>query len=90
MSKRKNHSNAFKAKVALKALKGEKTVAELASRFGVLPIRIQHPKRQLGTLWKAEFSQVPATRRFVRYMIKEFDSLSQDVTERQRREIWQA
>ena len=35
MSKRKNDSPEFKAKVALEALKGERTVAELAGQFGV-------------------------------------------------------
>jgi hypothetical protein len=35
MSKRKQHHPEFKAKVALEALKGEETVSEQASRFGV-------------------------------------------------------
>ena len=35
MSKRKQHHPEFKAKVALEAQKGEETVNELASRFGV-------------------------------------------------------
>ena len=34
MSKRNQHAPEYKAKVALEALKGEETAAELASRFG--------------------------------------------------------
>lgn len=47
MSKRKQHAPEFKAKVALEALKGEQTVAELASRFGIPPTMIHSWKRVL-------------------------------------------
>ncbi|WP_417729130.1 transposase [Roseovarius sp.] len=47
MSKRKQHAPEFKAKVALEALKGEETAAELASRFGVPPTMIHQWKRAL-------------------------------------------
>ena len=47
MSKRKNHSPEFMAKVALEALKGKRTVAELAIQFGVHPTMIHGWKRAL-------------------------------------------
>lgn len=47
MSKRKHHSPEFEAKAALEALKGEETVSELASRFGVYPTMIHQWKRAL-------------------------------------------
>ena len=42
---RRTHAPAFKAKVALAAIKGEKTLAELAQQYDVHPNRI--------TAWKA-------------------------------------
>ena len=42
MSKgRRKHSPAFKAKVALEAVNGERTVAQLTDRYEVQPGRIQ-------------------------------------------------
>jgi transposase len=43
---RRNHTPAFKAKVALAAIKGEKTLGELAQLFDVHPNQI--------TTWKAQ------------------------------------
>jgi len=37
MAKRMNHDSAFKARVALEALKGERTAADLATAYGVHP-----------------------------------------------------
>jgi len=47
MPKRKQHAPEFKAKVALEAMTGEETAADLASRFGVHPTMIHHWKRAL-------------------------------------------
>jgi transposase len=44
---RRNHSPAFKAKVALAAVRGEKTLAELAQQFDVHPNQITQWRSQL-------------------------------------------
>ena len=45
--KRRNHSPAFKAKVALAAVRGERTVADLAQQFDVHPNQIQDWTKKL-------------------------------------------
>jgi transposase len=47
MSKRRQHNPGFKACVEIEAVKGERTVAELASRYGVHPTMIKQGKKAL-------------------------------------------
>ena len=44
---RRNHGAAFKAQVAFAAVKGDKTLAELATQFGVHPTQITEWKQHL-------------------------------------------
>ena len=44
---RRNHSPAFKAKVAIAAIKGERTIAQIADQFDVHPNQVTSWKAQL-------------------------------------------
>src|ERR671920_576975 len=62
---RRNHTPAFKAKVALAAVKGEKTLAELARQFDIHPNQITQWKGQLldgaaGVFGSEEFGELTA------------------------------
>jgi transposase-like protein len=56
---RRNHSPAFKAKVALAAIRGERTVSELAQLFDVHPNQITQWKSQLQEGAAAVFGSGP-------------------------------
>jgi transposase-like protein len=57
---RRNHSPTFKAQVAIAALKGEKTLAELAQHFDVHPNQITDWKTQLQEKSSQVFGNVSA------------------------------
>jgi transposase-like protein len=46
-SMRRNHDGAFKARVALEAVKGEKTMSQLSSEYGVHPNQIRQWRQRL-------------------------------------------
>ena len=61
VKKRKFHTPEFKAKVALEALRGEKTLNEIGQEFGVHPITVGHWKKeiqkQVKTLFRGKRSE---------------------------------
>ena len=48
-AKRKRHDPEFKARVALEALKGVKTVQQIAKEFDVHPVQVSDWKKKLST-----------------------------------------
>lgn len=54
---RRTHDAAFKAKVALEAVKGEKTLAQLAGEYGTHPNQIGQWRKQLLKELPALFSE---------------------------------
>jgi transposase len=61
--KRKVHSAEFKAKVGLEALKGVKTINEIAQEYGVHPVMVGQWKREIqdraGTLFEGKRGPKP-------------------------------
>ena len=58
---RRNHSPAFKAKVALAAIKGERTLAQLAEQFDVHPGLEGAARRQRGERLRGRRRRVPSS-----------------------------
>ena len=46
MKERRRHSGELKAKIALEAIKGQRTVNEIASSYGVSPAQVSQWKKQ--------------------------------------------
>ena len=78
---RRNHIPAFKAKVALAAVRGDKTVAELARQFDIHPNQITQWKGQLldgaaGVFGSEEFGELTALHAKIEELRLENDLLS--------------
>ena len=72
MSKRRrNHSAAFKAGVAIEAIKGEQTLSELSVRFGIHPTQIQQWKKQLVEGSKDIFDASEKERKHIESEVKD-------------------
>jgi transposase-like protein len=56
-NKRRNHTAQFKAKVAIEAIKGDKTVSQLASEYEVHPTQIMQWRKHLLELLPEIFSR---------------------------------
>ena len=54
---RRNHSADFKAKIAIQAIKGEKTLAQIASEHQIHPVQISQWKKTAQEAIPAAFSQ---------------------------------
>ena len=73
---KKRYTAAFKAKVALEAIKGHKTLSEIASEFEVHPNQVSQWKRQLRDGLEDVFTD---PRRSGRSEEKEKDRLYQEI-----------
>ena len=63
--KRRNHSPAFKAKVALAALKGEKTIGDLSAQFDVHANQITGYRRSCAATALADAVRIQQQQRSI-------------------------
>lgn len=59
-----------------------------AKTITALPVKLEHPERELGLLWPRERPVRPAVGRFMRFLEAEFNGLAQRIDERGREDVW--
>ena len=78
MAKRRNHAPAFKAKVALAALSGNKTIAELSTEYGIHQTQINRWVKQLKDGAAGVFSGECLTEERRKQLVKQVKGLGED------------
>jgi DNA-binding transcriptional LysR family regulator len=59
-----------------------------AKTITALPVKLEHPERELGLLWHINRPMRPAVRRFQKFLEAEFAGLAQRIDERGRENVW--
>ncbi|WP_415919834.1 LysR family transcriptional regulator [Tateyamaria sp. SN6-1] len=59
-----------------------------ARTVAALPVRLDHPERELGLLWALDRPMRPAVRRFLNFLDAEFKGLANRIDERGREDVW--
>ena len=78
---RKTHNNSYKFKVALEALKEQKTIATLAKEFSIHPTQINKWKKQLKEKGSTIFEQSDISNRTCKNLESQIDQLNQYIGE---------
>ncbi len=55
-----------------------------------LPVKLEHPERALGLVWRADRPMRPAVKRFRRYLEAEFQGLANRIEQKGRRAVWRS
>jgi DNA-binding transcriptional LysR family regulator len=61
-----------------------------AKTIAALPVKLEHPARELGFLWHKERPVRPAVKRFRKFLDAEFLGLAQRIDEKGRQSVWRA
>lgn len=59
-----------------------------ANTITALPVKLEHPERELGLLWHVDRPVRPAVRRFQKFLVSEFAGLAHRIDERGREDVW--
>ncbi len=83
---RKKHTATFKAKIALEAIKGEKTISEIASEHGIHPQQVRSWKRKF--LKKAHLVFIAPSPRTTKTIKTHYDNLLKTTPATYPNKIW--